>query len=463
MTAVTGPPSDRSQMSISTRNGVTAVLVPPATANGPLHVGHLSGPFLASDIAARAARARGERVVTTAGFDVHQNWVLTRAEREGVDVEELAAGFRDEIVAALDAARIQYDVFLDPQSEDYQRGVTTLAADLTKAGRFPMREVTLLACSECDRTLHHAYVVGSCEWCGSEAAGGGCEGCGGYTSAENLVDAKCNRCGGAPRPFLATVPVLPMEDYRQGIIEVWLRAELPDRARKIVTHYLEHRLPDVPIAFPTNWGLAGTGPHEGLRLEVYAEVGLSTVHGVAQGIKPGALGLEAIAEAWSEVDALWHFNGIDNGFYFAVFWPALYIAAGVSPESIGGVQVNEFYTLDGAKFSTSRNHAIWANDFLAAEDVDIVRLYLAWDRPDRYASDFTLASYHEFEAYVRPLLDGVAEHSLPPSLAEADVVRGLAALNPRGFDPALAVRALLTGLAAGAPGADSLRQILTGR
>jgi methionyl-tRNA synthetase len=91
--------------------GVTVVIVPPATANGALHVGHLSGPYLAADIAARAARARGERVVTTAGFDVHQNWVLTRAENEGVDVDKLAATYRDEIVDALDAARIRYDVF----------------------------------------------------------------------------------------------------------------------------------------------------------------------------------------------------------------------------------------------------------------------------------------------------------------------------------------------------------------
>ncbi|HEY4571641.1 MAG TPA: class I tRNA ligase family protein [Kribbella sp.] len=444
--------------------GVSVVVVPPATANGPLHVGHLAGPFLAADIAARAARARGERVVATAGFDVHQNWVLTRAEKEGVDVEKLAAAFRDEIVGALHAARIGYDVFLDPQSTGYQHGVTTLAADLTEAGRFPMRNVTLLACEDCERTLHQSYVVGTCSWCGSEAAGGGCEGCGGYTAADNLVDAVCNRCGGRPKEFEATIPVLPLEDHRQELIEIWLRAELPDRARQIVTHYLGRRLPDIPIAYPTNWGLAGTGPHEGLRLEVYAEVGLSTVYGAAQGVHPGALGLEATASAMSEVSSWWHFNGIDNGFYFTLFWPAMYVACGVPAEAIGGAQVNEFYTLDGAKFSTSRNHAIWANDFLTEEDVDIVRLYLAWDRPDRYASDFTLSSYREFEAWVRPLLDGaVGVQAMPAALAEADVKRGTAALRPRDFDPAFAARSALAGLAAGAPGSQELLSILIGR
>jgi len=444
--------------------GVTVVVVPPATANGPLHVGHLSGPYLAADIAARAARARGERVVTTAGFDVHQNWVLTRAEKEGVDVEKMAAAYRDEIIGALDAARIRYDVFLDPQSAGYQRGVTTLAADLTEAGRFPLRTITLLACEDCGRTLHQSYVVGTCSGCGSEAAGGGCEGCGGYTAADNLIDALCNRCGGKPKPFEATVPVLSLEDYREELIDIWLRAELPGRARQIVTHYLEQRLPDVPIAYPTNWGLEGTGPHDGLRLEVYAEVGLSTVYGVAQSLRPGAVGLEETSRALAEVGSWWHFNGIDNGFYFTLFWPAMYVACGVPRDGIGGAQVNEFYTLDGAKFSTSRNHAIWANDFLRDEDVDIVRLYLAWDRPDRYASDFTVASYREFEEQVRPLLDGALRvPAMASVLAEADVRRGLAALRLRGFDPALAVRSLLIGLAAKVPGTDELLSILTGR
>ena len=176
--------------------------------------------------------------MTTAGFDVHNTSVLTRAEDEGVDAEKLAAAYRDEIVDTLDAARIRYDVLLDPQSDAYRRGVTTLAADLTEAGRAPMRR-----------------------W----------------------------------QPFRAKVPVLSMEDYRQELIEIWLRAELPDQARQLVTYHLERRLPDVPIAYPSDWGLAGTGPHEGLRLDAYAEVGLSTAYGVAQSIRPGAIGLEETA------------------------------------------------------------------------------------------------------------------------------------------------------------------------
>jgi len=444
--------------------GLTVVIVPPATANGPLHVGHLAGPFLAADMVARAARARGERVLALAGFDVHQNWVLTRAENDGIDVGKLAGQYRDEIIRAYHAARIGYDVFLDPQSEGYADGVQRLAADLVRSGLFPLRDTTLHRCADCRRTLHHAYVVGTCAWCGSGAAGGGCEGCGGYTCADNLRDARCGRCGGAPEAFTARVPVLPLEEHRDAIIDVWQIANLSGRGRRIVAHYLEAGLPTVPLAYPTNWGLDGTGPLDGLTIDVYLEVGLSTVYGAATGARPGATGLARTAEALADVDRIWHFNGIDNGFYTTLFWPAVYQVCGLRADQLGGVVTNEFYTLDGAKFSTSRNHAIWANEFLAEQDVDVVRLFLAWDRPDRYASDFTMASYTEFESYVRPLLDGrPATLPLPDSLAAADVRRGLDALRPAGFDAALAIRSLLAGLAAGAPGTDALRTALTGR
>ncbi len=410
--------------------GVTVVVVPRAKANGPLQLGQLAGPYLAADIAARAARARGERVLTVGGFDVHQNCVLTRAETDGVDVDKLISAYRDEIIDAL--------------------------------GRFPLRRLTLLACEYCGRTLHHSYVVGMCACCGSEASGGGCGGCGGYTTADNLVGPRCDRCGGPPQPFRARVPVLSMEDYRQELIEIWLRAELSDHARQIVTRHLERRLPDVPLAYPTNWGVAGIGPHEGLRLDACAEVALSTLYGVAQSLRPGALGLEETAQAWSEVGSLWHFNGIDDVFYSALFWPAVYLACGVPPEAIGGALVNEFSTLD--KASTSQGHTICANDFLHDEDVDILRLYLAWNHPDRYASEFTLSSHRQFEAYVRPPLDGATKDpALPAALAEAAVQRGAAALRPHGFDPALAVRAALSGLAAGASGAEQLLSVLIGR
>jgi methionyl-tRNA synthetase len=425
---------------------LTVMVVPPPTTNGPLHIGHLAGPYLAADIAARAARLRGERVLALGGVDVHQNYVLTMAENRGIEVDKLIADYRGRIDDAYCLGRIRTDAAADPQDTAHQQAIARIVSDLIADGTFPMRELTLHRCADCARTLHHSYVAGSCSRCGSNASGGSCEGCGGFTSAQDLIDPACDRCGGAPVAFRANVPVLPMEDFRDRLVQVWTRATLSPRARHLVAGYLAGALPEIPLAYPTNWGIE----FGDLRLDVYLEVGLATFYSVARFVDPSAHDLARERRAWDEVGELWHFNGIDNAFYFALMWPAVYLAAGARPDQLAGTVVNEFFTLDGAKFSTSRDHAIWADEFLATEDPQIVRLYLAWQRPGSESSDFTVAAYERFRDWVRPLLAGGSGSGLD---AADEVSRGETALRPSSFDPALAVRCLTTALACGAPAA----------
>jgi methionyl-tRNA synthetase len=263
----------------------------------------------------------------------------------------------------------------------------------------------------------------------------------------------CACCGGAARSFVASVPVLELEDYRPQLEDVWERAELPRRVRDLIARYSSTEMPAVPLAYPTDWGIEGVAPLAGLRLDAYVEVGLSWLYGVARALDETADTLEACVRAWSQVDALWQFHGIDNTFFFIAFWPALFAAAGLEHVPLRGLVVNEFYTLNGEKFSTSRNHAVWAHEFLASEDARAVRLYLAWDRPDRHPTDFTRESFEAFRDFVGPLLakagDGEAA-ALPQSLLPAERRRGERALELVGFDAALAARSLVNLLAAGA-------------
>jgi methionyl-tRNA synthetase len=430
--------------------GVTVITIPPPTANGPLHVGHLSGPFLASDIAARAARARGDNVLAVAGIDIGQNFIATMSEVQGVPAGPMMARFRAEILEAFRRGRIHYDAFVDPQEPQYGRSIAGMVSDMVQRGAVPMQEVTLHACEECGRTMHHSYVAGTCPCCGSGASGGSCELCGGFTSAQTLVRPVCDRCGGAPRPFAATVPVLRIEAFREQLVALWLRAELPERVRDLTARYVTGPLPEIPLAYPTNWGVEAVGPVAGMRVDVYAEVGLAWLYGVARALDPTAETLDDCVAAWRGVDELWQFHGIDNNFYFAVFWPALFAAAGLDRSPLRGLIVNELATLDGRKFSTSRNHAIWAHEFLAAEDPAIVRLFLAWDRPDRLPTDFTREAFEAFRDDIGPLLSGATKPaSLPAPLLRAERARGEHALELTGFDPPLAARSLVSLLAAG--------------
>ncbi|MEV8372168.1 class I tRNA ligase family protein [Kribbella sp. NPDC056861] len=442
---------------------VTVITFPQPTANGPLHVGHLSGPYIAADIAARAARARGENVVVTSGLDVHQNYVLTRAENEGLEVGAMMADFKSDILTTYKLARIGFDRFSDPLSDEHAPVIRQLMNRLVASGATPLTELTLYRCGDCSRTLHESYLTGLCGACQAPAAGGACEQCGSYTFVETMIDPVCGRCGGPPQPFRATVPVLRMEDHRAAMTAMWLQAELPPAVRDLIGRQLAQGLPEIPLAYPTNWGIEGDGPLTGLRFGPYSEVALTDLYNIAKAVDPAADDLAGYLAAFGRVDQLWHFLGLDNAYWYAIYWRAIWAAAGLSPLPLSGMVVNEFYTLDGSKFSTSRNHAIWANDLLHDEDPAIVRLFLAWDRPDRSQTDFTWKAFRAFAELVGPLLDGTHTVTAPlhPALAAIELARGEAALRPSGFDPALAARSLITLLSGGAQ-TGALRRALTG-
>ena len=426
-----------------TEAGPLLITSPPPTPNGPLHVGHLSGPYLAADVAARAARARGERVLVLSGLDVHQNYVVTKAEALRRETGGTLGRFGELIRTGFALARIDYDVFLDPwRDADYRRAVADLLADLVAAKAAVVEETDLLVCANCGRTLHHGYVAGGCPRCGDRCGGGTCERCGSFTTAATLVDPRCACCGGPPAPIRVPVPVLRLEEYRDRLVEVWARAELGPRVRALVSGYLAAGLPEVPLAYPTDWGIqAGPVAPDGQRVDVWAEMGLGYLYAVAREIDAGVRTMDDCLAAWGRVAGIWHFLGIDNAFYYAVLIPALFAAARMPPGLLRGLEVNEFYRLDGQKFSTSRNHAVWAHEFLAGEDPGLVRLYLCWDRPQPYESDFTVAGYREFRERYGGLRDGAA----PPTgtLADQDALRAEHALRLPGFDAALAARCLL--------------------
>lgn len=429
------------------RTGPTLLVTPPPTPNGPLHVGHLSGPYVAGDIAARTARAVGRPVLTVCGLDSHQNYVLARAEALGQPPGRTIEYYGSLVRRALAAARIPYDLFLDPTADaDYRDGVAALLGEAVDHKAVVVEDAALSACGGCGRTLHHVRVGGTCPACGNAAGGGTCEGCGSFLTAADLLDATSSCCDAPPVPVIARIPVLRLNDHRDRLRETWTSAALPPRVRTLVDRCLAAGLPDVPLAYPTDWGIPWSHPSvDGsapLRIDVWAEMGFGYLYAVARHLDPSARTTAECAAAWSEVAGLWHFLGLDNAFYYSTMIPALLLGAGVRPDVLSGLVVNEFYRLDGAKFSTSRNHAIWAHEFLAGEDPGTVRAYLSYDRPDHAGTDFTVARYTAFRAWYGRVLAG-GTGGAPDELADLELARAGQALQLSTFDPALAVRCLL--------------------
>ena len=441
--------------------GTKILFSPPPTPNGPLHLGHMSGPYVAADIAARAARAAGDDVLHVCGLDSHQNYVLARAEALGEPVQEVHDRFRGLIRDAFGLARVEHDLFIEPLADaGYREAVAATLTELVRAGAVEETDTELLTCSECARVLHHVRVTGRCGTCGEGANGGTCEGCGSFLLARDLVGATSTCCGAAPRPVTVRVPVLRMEEFREELEAYWLRGVLPPSTRVLIGRYLAAGLPEMPLAYPTDWGIPWKGEGDELRIDVWAEMALGYGVAVAAHLNPSAKSMAERAAVWSAVSELWYLCGVDNSFYYAAMIPALLAACGIPTAKQAGLVVNEFYRLDGLKFSTSRNHAVWAYEFLTEQDPGEVRAFLSWDRPDHFGTDFTVAAYEAFLADHRTAVAAAGVAGSP--LADLAVARGERALRLESFDPALAVRCALSAGPAGDERAARLLRHVTG-
>jgi methionyl-tRNA synthetase len=415
----------------------TVVLSPPPTPNGPLHVGHLAGPYIAADVAARAMRRHGANVIAVCGLDDHQNYVLARARQENMEVHRLREHYAGLIRQVFDRLGIGHDEFTEPAGDDvYRTAVAGFVDDLVGSGGFAVEQWAAPACPRCPGSLHHAYVTGECAHCGAGSAGGTCEQCGSFTSATVLVNPVCSRCGGAATATAQVRgPVLRMEEHRGALESFWCRAVLPGTVRDMIDRLRRGPLPTVPITYPTDWGIEYPAL-DGHRIDVWAEMGLGYLYTVGRRFAPTATGLAEHVAGWREVDALWAFLGLDNAYYYAVLLPAIYAAAGLCLDPLAGLVVNAFYQLDGAKFSTSRNHAVWAHELLERESPEDVRLFLCWDHPVPSATDFSLERF-------RRTIDAWCSSTGCEVTCTADLLRAEVALTPEHFDVALAARCLL--------------------
>jgi len=379
---------------------------PPPTANGDLHVGHLSGPFLRADILTRYLKMRDVEVYNLCGTDEHQSYVAYRAEQLGLTPTETVDRFSDAIRRTMDAARIEVDVYLRPsQSTGHVRLTQGIFASLYAHGTFITKEDAALYCENCDQYLFEVYVCGGCPHCGNATCGNACEMCGKPNDCTDLINPVCNRCKSTPTTRPASRLYFPLSAYEQQLRGYYESVQMNSHLRTLCEQMIEDGLPDVAMSYPSNWGIpvpiAGFGDQ---RINVWFEVGAGLL--AATHVLSKKLGMR---DGWSQ---LWHSNdtevvtfcGFDNGFYYAMLIPAIFMAYDSQIKLQKAFLINEFYRLDGLKFSTSRDHAIWGRQLLNRASADTVRFYLALTGPETEQTNFTM---EEFEETVqRELIEG---------------------------------------------------------
>ncbi|PRY37784.1 class I tRNA ligase family protein [Umezawaea tangerina] len=375
------------------------VIAATPTPNGDLHVGHMAGPYLAGDVYSRYLRATGRPVVYTTCTDDSQTYVVATAHRQGITPEELVSRSTAQIERSL-AAMGTLMAGLPPIDDRYRGTVLDYVAELHAAGRFKLRTVRLPYARNAGVFLFDGLVSGTCPVCMAGSCGGACETCGHPNNFDELLDPKYTV---DPTDVVVyreqTILVLAMEDYRERLT-AYYASRTPrwrPHAKQLIGELLARPLPEIPVTFPGTWGIAAPFPETpGQVLYPWIEAMPASIYATWWANAQQGKETAATDEAWLAAgDAeLVYFHGFDNVYHWGLVDLVMLLAHGERYTTPDANVCNEFYDLDGEKFSTSRNHLIWSADLLAEVPRDLVRFFLALTAPEYQRTNFSRDAMH---------------------------------------------------------------------
>lgn len=365
----------------------------PPTPNGDLHLGHLSGPYLGADVYVRYQRLAGNRAWHLTGSDDFQSYVEAVAARENSTPGEVAAHYSAEIATTLKAMDIDVDQYYATSAaagypEDLQRFFTRLV----DSGHVSPKATPALLDAETGEYLYEVNVRGTCPGCSQPTGGNICEECGEPNLVVDLADPTSRLSSAAPEHAEIERYTLPLHEFADSVADHHRLGRVPVRLRELAQRVFARETLDLPVSHPSDWGVRPAGDDlDGQVIWVWPEMSYGFLHGIER------LGAE-LGEGWSSgaPSADWkivHFFGYDNSFYHSILYPVLYRLAFPAWNPDIDYHLNEFYLLEGQKFSTSRRHAIWGKEILAPDTVDAVRYYLSRTRPEGERTDFRRAEF----------------------------------------------------------------------
>lgn len=363
-------------------------------ANGPLHLGHLAGAYLPADIFARYHRLKGDHVLMVSGSDMHGTPITITADRLGITPEEVATRNHEGFLRAWQKMGISFDLFTSTHTANHAEVVHDVFLTLLNKGHLYTDIMPSAYCPQCNRSLPDRYIEGECPHCHSGyARGDQCDECGKTLNPNELLNLRCSICGTIPQIIESEHFVLKLSEFSDRL-EAWVRVQEHWRSNvaNLTMRYIREGLRDRAITRDIEWGVpVPVAGFEHKRIYVWFEA----VIGYLSASKEWAR-REGNPEAWSPFwgpDAKpYYFIGKDNIPFHTLIWPAMLLGYG-NLKLPHDVPANEYLTLEGRQFSTSRNWAVWLPDYLERHDPDPLRYILSVNMPETGDTDF---SWREF-------------------------------------------------------------------
>ena len=364
-------------------------------ANGPVHIGHLAGVYVPADIFVRYKRMRGEDVLFICGSDEHGVPITIKARNNGVTPQDIVDKYHGIIKDSFTRLGINFDIYSRTTSKVHEKNASEFFRELYDKGKFITKESEQYYDPEAKTFLADRYIVGTCPKCGNpNAYGDQCEKCGSTLSPEELLNPKSKLSGAEPIKKKTTHWYLPLDQY-----EPWLRDWILENHKEWRTNvygqcksWLDGGLQPRAVSRDLDWGVpVPVEGAEGKVLYIWFDAPIGYISNTQ----------ELLPESWEkwwkdDETRLVHFIGKDNIVFHCIVFPSMLKARGgyILPDNVPS---NEFLNLESDKISTSRNWAVWLNEYVDEfpGQEDVLRYVLCANAPETKDNDFTWKDFQQ--------------------------------------------------------------------
>ena len=368
-------------------------------ANGPVHIGHLAGVYVPADIYARYLRLKGQKVLYVCGSDEHGVPVTIRARKEGITTQQVVDRYHELIKRSFADFGISFDIYSRTTSAIHHKLASDYFRKLYDNGKFIEQTTEQFYDPETGHFLTDRNIRGECPHCHSLGAyGDQCEKCGSTLSPEELINPYNAETGNPLVKKPTSHWYLPLDQYQQWL-EQWILEEHKEWRPNVYGQcksWLDGGLRPRAVTRDLDWGIPVTvDGAEGKVLYVWFDAPIGYISNTKELC-------DAQPEKYGNWETWWkdpstrliHFIGKDNIVFHCIVFPAMLKADGsyILPDNVPS---NEFLNLEGDKISTSRNWAVWLNEYL--DDFpgkqDVLRYVLTANAPETKDNDFTWADF----------------------------------------------------------------------
>ena len=363
-------------------------------ANGPVHIGHLAGVYIPSDIYTRYLRLKGYDVISVCGSDEHGVPITIKARKEGVTPQQIVDRYHQLIKSSFEGLGMSFDIYSRTSSKTHAATASEFFRKLYDEGKFIERTSEQYYDEETQTFLADRYIVGTCPRCGNDRAyGDQCEKCGSTLSPDELINPHSAVSGSVPVKRATKHWYLPLDQY-EGFLREWIlegHKEWKTNVYGQCKSWLDGGLQPRAVSRDLDWGIpVPVEGAEGKVLYVWFDAPIGYIS-ATKDLTPDW------EKYWKDEETkMVHFIGKDNIVFHCIVFPAMLRAHGgyILPEN---VPANEFLNLEGDKISTSRNWAVWLHEYLAdfPGKEDVLRYVLCANAPETKDNDFT---WKDFQA-----------------------------------------------------------------